>query len=1084
MQVKGRWARVNSNGSITPAARHGHRCEVVRYRRSGLQVVSKNEQNAGKSQRRPAEEGFGAESGESDEQDMVTKMVMFWGSDGRDIMTDCFEFDPETSTWTSIPVSTRNNRRPSANDLLPLSASDPPFATAGMAVTSNEHLVYIFGGITQGSLFVNQLLQYDAQNQTLITLASGPESPSARVNATLTYIPENTSSTASSDPYLFLFGGFTPPDTFLNDSPMFNLRTMKWSTARLAGIPPTPREHHSAVFWQSLEGKRRTLVIYGGMCPDPKTRNYPHRLHDIVFLNIDDATWIHPDVRGEIPPGRSKHSSVVFGDRMVVFGGQEGANESMTASVLSGKVFLLNMATLFWENMSLSSADGTQSHVDLPAGRADHGAAIIGGTMFVSMGERKHSKDDSSRSRIAGDMWHLQLGPPLPPDRVSVIRRAAPRAVLEIRWQDSAAWQAGHSYEVQIRVAASDTTADVSKWSTVYRGLEHEVSVTSFNRPDGLQHDISVEAEYDVRVVAVNWAGNSQEWDTKTIGGDAEVFQSAPQSIEIHKISCTPTELGKYGDSSSVAGLEEVPALLLSWCADAAADYRVEARCAIHPGATSSLSDSTDTSPTKRRKIRAGNDVGQEGKGQEREDSGGSSSSVDAWSTWQTVWQGRGGRWKGAVQSLHTLVWRAARPEQHSTAKLGKRTRRDSIEDKGLAVKYKFRVCQTNTSGRRAVKPSEESEIVEFVVDHYVVAHFPTSSPSSSPAHAETIPRKPNGLMQSDNIHATKSPGKNGRARTSSGQTNLKPEDEGQDAYDEEGEEDDDDEEEEEEVIMSVTVGPRASEIPETPKATPTPDVDSSKGRRQKSKALIKDEDDRPLKPPSRQASLKRIPPSSPVLTPKRRGKPSSTKKKSGAAEGNQTPPLKEPTPDAVQDVDIEGSGDSSNEEAAKGAKTTSPEFSINPLAPSFKDLIMDPETGRPELGNVANGFYFNLRFGDRIEVSSDKEAKTHHLWYKARMVHYTPLAHDAWRIKVHYEGYPKTFDEYFSLLPESIQNVREPTEDEDVIVGDMVNEDPYLFDPNSKAKKLHVLNSKEREIAKAGGIVVRNVPGGKKSVG
>lgn len=102
------------------------------------------------------------------------------------------------------------------------------------------------------------------------------------MGATITYIPEGTTS----DPILFLFGGYTQPYGYLDDSYIFNLHTNEWSQSLLHGEAPSPREQHSAVYWPGRNGEGRKVVFYGGMASDEADVDKVTRLDDVVFLNI------------------------------------------------------------------------------------------------------------------------------------------------------------------------------------------------------------------------------------------------------------------------------------------------------------------------------------------------------------------------------------------------------------------------------------------------------------------------------------------------------------------------------------------------------------------------------------------------------------------------------------------------------------------------------------------------------------------------------------------------------------------------------------------------------------------------------
>lgn len=100
---------------------------------------------------------------------------------------------------------------------------------------------------------------------------------------------------------------------YLNDLYFLELKpnsnAMCWDIPHTCGQPPSPRESHSAVAYQVLDGlvKKWRLLVYGGMCGS--------RLGDLYQLEVDTMTWVKPIVGGELPSPRSLHSSTVLGNR-------------------------------------------------------------------------------------------------------------------------------------------------------------------------------------------------------------------------------------------------------------------------------------------------------------------------------------------------------------------------------------------------------------------------------------------------------------------------------------------------------------------------------------------------------------------------------------------------------------------------------------------------------------------------------------------------------------------------------------------------------------------------------------------------
>lgn len=102
---------------------------------------------------------------------------------------------------------------------------------------------------------------------------------------------------------IYLFGGLANDSPnpkqnlpkYLNDLYTLEIKansTYQWDLPNTNGIPPCPRESHSAVPFFPQNGGGPKLIIYAGMCG--------LRLQDLWILEIDTMTWSKPVVHGEI----------------------------------------------------------------------------------------------------------------------------------------------------------------------------------------------------------------------------------------------------------------------------------------------------------------------------------------------------------------------------------------------------------------------------------------------------------------------------------------------------------------------------------------------------------------------------------------------------------------------------------------------------------------------------------------------------------------------------------------------------------------------------------------------------------------
>jgi hypothetical protein len=150
--------------------------------------------------------------------------------------------------------------------------------------------------------------------KNIYNLTSRSVYPSARLGHSFTLV----------DRQCYLFGGLEnesrdPKDNvprYLNDLYILELNQHppRWRQPQTSGKPPSPRESHTCVSYDSK------LIIYGGMCGT--------RLGDLWMLNLETLSWLRPNLGHHAqnsssisPLPRSLHSATVIKNRMFVFGG-------------------------------------------------------------------------------------------------------------------------------------------------------------------------------------------------------------------------------------------------------------------------------------------------------------------------------------------------------------------------------------------------------------------------------------------------------------------------------------------------------------------------------------------------------------------------------------------------------------------------------------------------------------------------------------------------------------------------------------------------------------------------------------------
>eukprot|EP01059_Diplonema_ambulator_P011404 TRINITY_DN21368_c0_g1_i1.p1 TRINITY_DN21368_c0_g1~~TRINITY_DN21368_c0_g1_i1.p1 ORF type:complete len:387 (+),score=91.36 TRINITY_DN21368_c0_g1_i1:309-1469(+) len=169
---------------------------------------------------------------------------------------------------------------------------------------------------------------------------------------------------------LYLWGGVNETiesgnkGTYLDDFFKYDFHAKIWSEIPLVGTKPVPRAFHSAVCYQDkviifggCNGKGRfddintietatghcdivniarkpqsrychtaityqgKMLVFGGKCGG---RNSNRRLADMFEYNFATKQWNEVEAAGTPPSSRSAHTSVVYGKKMLVFGGRDG----------------------------------------------------------------------------------------------------------------------------------------------------------------------------------------------------------------------------------------------------------------------------------------------------------------------------------------------------------------------------------------------------------------------------------------------------------------------------------------------------------------------------------------------------------------------------------------------------------------------------------------------------------------------------------------------------------------------------------------------------------------------------------------
>ncbi|KAL9092552.1 MAG: hypothetical protein Q9165_004356 [Trypethelium subeluteriae] len=148
--------------------------------------------------------------------------------------------------------------------------------------------------------------------------------PACLVNASVTYVGNNK---------IYAFGGFDQyTDEVYNHVLKLDLNARQWSLVDNYGDIPGVRMGHTANLWQGEK-----LLVYGG---ENEHRAY---LSDVIIFDLKTATWTQPELAGDAPRGRARHSAVIHDEKLFILGGLTG-NES----VVLDDICYLDLKTWRW----------------------------------------------------------------------------------------------------------------------------------------------------------------------------------------------------------------------------------------------------------------------------------------------------------------------------------------------------------------------------------------------------------------------------------------------------------------------------------------------------------------------------------------------------------------------------------------------------------------------------------------------------------------------------------------------------------------------------------------------------------------
>ncbi|KAF7728560.1 Negative regulator of mitotic exit [Apophysomyces ossiformis] len=255
----------------------------------------------------------------------------------------------------------------------------PRFGHATAALSSDNLVVY--GGIHRGSN-KKELFYIDANNLSASHISTGGDVPSPRLYPTLVTIGT----------FVILYGGepILSDDKWDPNLYFLNLNSRQWIRIQMDSQKPVERAGHSAVVANGV------MYIWGG-------KRAGRYLDDLVAFNTNsypaNPHWEYLSTN-EGPSGRSGHVSVIFDNKLYIFGGSDGAN-------FYNDLWAFDLQTRVWSPVACAGY--------IPAPRYGCAAALVDDIMYINGGIGSDGQElgDLCAFKFRSQRWYIfqNMGP-------------------------------------------------------------------------------------------------------------------------------------------------------------------------------------------------------------------------------------------------------------------------------------------------------------------------------------------------------------------------------------------------------------------------------------------------------------------------------------------------------------------------------------------------------------------------------------------------------------------------------------------------------------------------------------------------
>ncbi|KAL8290164.1 hypothetical protein RQP46_003103 [Phenoliferia psychrophenolica] len=288
--------------------------------------------------------------------------------------------------------------------------STPPFPRYGHSVNPTASLpngdLYIFGGLVANVVKNDLYVLSCAPGGSPAGSGTGAQGPSGQLSVGLVETrgevpgPRVGHASVGVGNVLIVWGGDTKnpdnPKERQDDSLyLLNLSTREWTRVKTHGPTPEGRYGHAA----AMVGSK--FFVFGGQRDDGGFMN------DLVWFDLQKLkagspkwTFVDYSPGAIVPPRRTGHTTVTFGDSIYVFGGTDGQYHY-------NDTWAYDTNTQTWSELSCIGY--------IPVPREGHAATLVDDVMYVFGGRGVDGKDleDLAAFKITNQRWFMfqNMGP-------------------------------------------------------------------------------------------------------------------------------------------------------------------------------------------------------------------------------------------------------------------------------------------------------------------------------------------------------------------------------------------------------------------------------------------------------------------------------------------------------------------------------------------------------------------------------------------------------------------------------------------------------------------------------------------------